>query len=477
VVIRQAVHGACLAMGGVILLLLLGTQILDWRWLAALVAVGVAASARRPRIPSPYAVAQSVDRSLGYSDTLSTAWCYNRLDPKRKAMEEMRAAQMEKAERLSETAPLEQATPFRAPRSIYLMAALTLVASSFFALRYGLSHTLDLRPPLARMVFDAFHWLPNQPDPPETGKRAQDKRLREMLKQFGLSLDNKGAGESGDPQQARTPADEAAEKNEKRGERGKGPAQLQVSNERGEGRQARASSPGSQKTGEKDAATRADSQGDQAGDNAGRQTANSQTESNSLVNRFRDAMANLLSRLKSQPRGGAGQQMAQNGQGRQETGRSQQGGQKGAPMGRQSDGQPAGDPQGEEQGEGQQQAQSGSGKQAGRDAEQTSREGRSGIGRQDGSKDVREAEQLAAMGKISEIFGKRAQNLTGEVMVEVASGNQQLRTPYSQQSATHLDAGGEIHRDEIPLVYQRYVQQYFEEVRKAAAAPRPATKP
>jgi hypothetical protein len=74
------------------------------------------------------------------------------------------------------------------------------------------------------------------------------------------------------------------------------------------------------------------------------------------------------------------------------------------------------------------------------------------------------------MGKISEIIGKRSQNLTGEVMVEVASGKQELRTAYSQQPARHTDSGGEIHRDEIPLAYQRYVQQYFDEVRKTPPA-------
>ena len=70
------------------------------------------------------------------------------------------------------------------------------------------------------------------------------------------------------------------------------------------------------------------------------------------------------------------------------------------------------------------------------------------------------------MGKISEIFGKRAENLKGEVTVEVSSGDQQLKTPYSQSAAAHSDTGGEIHRDEVPLIYQQYVQQYFEQVRK-----------
>jgi hypothetical protein len=108
----------------------------------------------------------------------------------------------------------------------------------------------------------------------------------------------------------------------------------------------------------------------------------------------------------------------------------------------------------------------------GREGEnEASREGRSGIGREEGSKELREAEQLAAMDKISELIGRRSQTLTGEVMVEVTSGKQQLRTAYSQQPAAHAEAGGEINRDEIPLAYHSYVERYFEQVRKLAEEP------
>jgi hypothetical protein len=82
----------------------------------------------------------------------------------------------------------------------------------------------------------------------------------------------------------------------------------------------------------------------------------------------------------------------------------------------------------------------------------------------------------AAMGKISELLGKRAQNVTGEVMVEVGSGKQQLKTPLAQRNATHNEAGGEIHRDEVPLMYQQFVQQYFEEIRKGPPAKPAAPK-
>ena len=72
------------------------------------------------------------------------------------------------------------------------------------------------------------------------------------------------------------------------------------------------------------------------------------------------------------------------------------------------------------------------------------------------------------MGKISEILGKRQKDVTGEMMIEVSSGKQQLKTSYSNQSATHKEAGGEINRDEVPLIYQQYVREYMEQVRKQA---------
>jgi hypothetical protein len=143
----------------------------------------------------------------------------------------------------------------------------------------------------------------------------------------------------------------------------------------------------------------------------------------------------------------------------------------------QADGMSSPDAQGDQEGQSSDKAQSAQNKSAKGSDKPQSQDGKSGIGKQDGDKSAREAEQLAAMGKISEIIGKRSANMTGEVMVEVASGKQQLKTQYSQRNAAHAEAGGEINRDEVPLAYQQYVQQYFEEIRKTPAAPAKAKKP
>lgn len=458
-------------MGGVILLLLLGTQVLDWPWLAALCGIAVIAGLARMwgRVPPAYGVAQSVDRSLDLHDTLSTAYFYNRVEHRRKSAAEIREAQLAEAERLALEVRLERAVPFRAPKSLYAMAVLGLIASSLFALRYGISRSLDLRPPLARMIFDVFHFS-QKPETKLARRNAKDRRIQDLLKQFGLPLDaedgRKAAGQNDDHPSTPTAQTEEAQKQSGAGREKSGAAPADEGKDKQEGadsEQASSDQPD-------------DAQGQQRGDRDegggqksanSQQAANSQGESSSLMDKFRDAMANLLSRLKSQPRNGNGKQMAANSQGKPEMAQSRQNsGQKGAEAnGKQSESGSNGDPQGE----GPQQAQSGPGKESGSESDRAAKEGRSGIGREDGKKDIREAEQLAAMGKISEIIGKRSQNLTGEVMVEVASGNQALRTAWSQSGASHAEAGGEIHRDEIPLAYQRYVQQYFEQIRKTTA--------
>jgi hypothetical protein len=64
------------------------------------------------------------------------------------------------------------------------------------------------------------------------------------------------------------------------------------------------------------------------------------------------------------------------------------------------------------------------------------------------------------------------------MLVEVGNTKQQLKTAMTQQKQGHTDAGGEIHRDQVPLAYQTFVDRYFQEVRKtpAKAAPKGPAK-
>jgi len=90
-------------------------------------------------------------------------------------------------------------------------------------------------------------------------------------------------------------------------------------------------------------------------------------------------------------------------------------GQKGAAtQGQQAGGQQSSEAQDGQAGDDAENGQNAEGKGSGKSSEQqASKAPGSGIGSQDGSKDVKLAEQLAAMGKISEIIGKRSANVTG----------------------------------------------------------------
>src|SRR5206468_3765268 len=106
--------------------------------------------------PSPYHVAQLIDRRLGLADSLSTALFFSEVDPAAPASPEIRRAQFERANVLAQSVDVRRAVPYRMPRAAYAMACLTLVAGSLFALRYGLTRRLDLRQPLANFLPESF---------------------------------------------------------------------------------------------------------------------------------------------------------------------------------------------------------------------------------------------------------------------------------------------------------------------------------
>src|SRR5207245_1661713 len=198
------------------------------------------------------------------------------------------------------------------------------------------------------------------------------------------------------------------------------------------------------------------------------QAANSPGENGSLASKIKEAMSNLLASMRPQ-NSGSNQQQGQNGA--QQKSQQAKGDQKGAlGQGQKKGGEQSADSQDGQSSDDADSGKSAEGKSSGKSSDQqASHNPGSGIGKQDGAKDAKLAEQLAAMGKISEIIGKRSANVTGEVTVEVNSSKQQLKTPYSVSKAAHGESGGEINRDEVPVAFQEYVQQYFEQVRKQAA--------
>ena len=490
IAVDEGAVALAIAFVGAIVLLVTGTQLLNWYWLAGLcVAAGVAIAVRaRKKILPPYTIAQIADRNLKLNDTLSTALYFSgdteRIKPPAGVIDRQRRM----ADELAGSLDPRQAVPFAFSRSAYVSGGLAIVAITVFGLRYGVTRTMDLRPSLAQIAFDGL--IGPQARTAEARTKSTDPRAQDWQNPASLKEDPWQAqtvDQNGTPDGLLNTVDTPNVDNSKE----KGPASEAKSNgpESQNSPQAEGETPdGSDRGGSaKDAAP----DGAQAPSNEGGNAAKNQAagqdgkggNTSSLTDKMRDALANLLSKFKMQPKDGGssgktgqqgqtGAQMAQNRQSKDQNGSQGQG----KP---QSDSTASANGQQSQEGQGQQQAQAAQGKSDGTSNERSdSRDGKSGIGKQDGDKSIKEAEELAAMGKISEILGKRAQNISGEVMVEVASGNQQLRTQYTNRKAAHSDAGAEITRDEIPLAYQQYVQQYFEAIRKQPAdAGKTAKKP
>jgi hypothetical protein len=469
--LAQGAYAASVGMGGVILLLIAGTEILDWRFLAAISAGTLAVGAYRTirRIPSAYRIAQLIDNRLFLADTLSTALFFAGANAR--GCESMRDGQRAQAARAVELAQIERAIPFAMPRALYALATLGLVASGLFALRYGFSRSLDLRAPLARIVMENFG---ASPGPEAALRKAAHTPRPDGPKPAGLTLPE---GEPDNPQQL-DPAPASALDTVGVPDAVNDPLDQKQSNgktksagaaaEKTEGEQGESSDGADAGSGE----SLSDSpQGakDSKQANSGKPAQADSDQNAGLMAKLRDAMSNLLSKMRQQ-NGSGSQQQSNAGQNSQKTS-AQRGGQR--QNGRSGDGQQQGNGQQSADTDGQQaslEGKSGQNAQAqggGHSADQQgANQPGSGIGRQDGNKDTKLAEQLAAMGKISEIIGKRSANVTGEITVEVPSSQQRLQTPYSQSNATHADSGGEISRDEVPVIFQQYVQQYFEQIRK-----------
>jgi hypothetical protein len=459
-----------------IVLLLLGTEVLNWYWAALipLAAIGTGIYRAYRRRPSSYRAAQIVDHRMALADTLSTAVYFSgQLDVQQDAhpdAQEVVRSQREIAERAATGVDLRRAIPYSLPRSAYIVAALALVASSLFALRYGLNKRLDLRAPLARMVQEQFSPRDRKetadnmrriPQPYDNPDDAADAAADQDQKGPGQqNADSPDAGQQGDQQDAEK---SGASKDDGKKQSGDPQSQDDAQNQQADDQdqqdsgQANSSSQGQDKSNQ-------DKQAD------GKQQSNNASESGSLMSKLKDFAENLLSKVKPQPQNGptppqqSANQNSKQGSG-QQNGKQQQ-----SKEGQQNGSQQADEQQGQN-GDAQKDGQDSQGKGSGQDkSQQATKQPGSGVGSEDGSKEIRQAEQLAAMGKISELIGKRSAAVTGEATVEVQTTSQQLHTAYVKSGAEHSQAGAEIDRDEIPVALQPYVQQYFDQLRKQPAA-------
>lgn len=475
IVCSQALVALSIGAGGLVLLLILGTQVLDWYWpvVLAVGSFGYLLWKVWNRLPGDYAAAQVLDRRLGTADLFAAAH-YFRTQPERKLSRQL----LEQAEQEAVRYRAADAVPFGMPRGWAAAAALSVAALSLLVVRYAFQSSLDLAAPIAPGMYEllASGEKPTQMAKAKTkgpdGQPLEGVTLNDLKQQGkdeqgvekGQELNTEGSNSSesatagqkpGQFQQAMQPSEE--------GEQMEGA-------EKGD-----ASAPGDKDSKGEEGSKDGDKKGGAAEKKTGapQNQGNQQGEKNSLLDKFKDAMANMMNKLKSQDKGEGQQQQAQNKQdGQQQGGGQQQQSKQGqqAASKQQAGGQQQSDQNGQQQGEGADKGQQQQAKGGDKANQSPSGDQKSGTGKQDGSKDVQLAEQQQAMGKISEVFGKRAQNLQGEIMIEVSSSKSQaLKTGYSGKTAEHTDSSGVIHRDEVPLIHQNYVQKYFEELRKSPA--------
>ncbi len=460
-------NSICAALAGFIVLLLAGAQTLNWRWLLLppIVAALFGVWRARKRLPQAYATAQLLDHRLDLADTLSSAFYFTQSNAGPPGPVARRL--LEKADHLSESLDIRKASPYTMPRAAYPMLALFLIASSLFALRHAIGGKLDWNAPMARLL----QWNPFAPDralaqnlsrrdpnvepaqsetadSAETGDASRDRAADRP----GKNGQDSASGKPGKPSSSDTRRESAAGQQKREAENAEA-AEQDGTREQAETANAAEQTnrePGRPKPGE---------HGSQAGAQQGG------SDSPSLMDRFKDAVQSLFARSREQ--GGEESRQAGAG-GNSQSSNSQMNAKQRANAEKQPGGQGSA-----QRGEANRSVDSGDASQSGRGSSNSEADGEkragNGIGSEDGDKAIKQAEQLAAMGKISEIFGKRAANLTGQATVEVQSATQQLRTPYEQRSGTHSDAGAEIGRDEVPPALQAYVKEYFAQLRKQRA--------
>jgi hypothetical protein len=453
-VLKQFALSAALAIGGLALLLTFGTRYVQW-WIVALFAAAVIVWATlklRKKLPSDYAAAVWLDSKADLHDSLSTAHYFARKStPLSPASEAILLAQRGQAETAANNVDIKVAVPFSFPKALYGLAALLLVSASLITLRYFYGHELNLNAPITEIIFQdlaATKSAKAAKSGKSPAKQPDYDEARSLLAKLGLgaNLDEK---QDEKLDEALADALKSAEKTPGTGDDAK-PQQKAESGDPLDAPKDANKNEGAQPG---DNSKKSPSQqGDSPGQSG---PASGEKAEKSLLSKLKDAMDNMMGAPspQSDKKSAGGKQ------------------QQSKPSSQAQAGQQPGEPGDEEnktaadgEANGNAQKSNSPGQTSGNSPDK--QEGPSAAGSEDGEKAIKAAAQMKAMGKISELIGKRSEQVTGESMIDVQSGNQKLQTAYKEKAATHGEGTGEVSRDEIPLSVQAYVQEYFQQVRK-----------
>ena len=474
--LEQFSYAVALVLSGAILMLLLGTQILHWYWLVLLAAGGITLVVfrLRGRLLTKYQIAQVLDQRLRLADTLSTAWFLLETPSRSNVQAQL---QMRQAEELAKSVQPRAAFPLQGQRGWAVTAILLVIACGLFSVRYLIADRLSFQQALIPIHFrTVIEQL--QTKLGVNAKYSPDSQAKRELSRYDASgrspFQREESGDRNGTKSGNTGATPGEQANDSRTGQKDGTQpdnDARASDMRHENRlQADSADPSGSAAKERQQPRpltngRPDDNGKEANKE---QAANNSPQEPSLASKMRDALSGLLQKmhLGSRP-APAGQEDGRSTGAKQ--GKNQTASDKDPQAGSEEDGSD----QTEEASSRQAQAQSANssakvpGSQsegADQSAGQRGSDAQSAAGRQDGSKETREAEQLKAMGKLAEIIGKRSNDVTGDMSVETFSGKQQLQTPDTQRLGQHSGLGGEINRNEVPLEDQKYVREYMKQV-------------
>ena len=395
----QSAFAAAVLAGGLILLLLLGTHYLSaWSLiLFAVAGVGVGVYRMRQRTPDSYTTAVRLDNSAQLQDALSTAFHYSQhpgsVPPSAAQFQQM---QREQAEAAARTVAVGVALPFTLPRAFYAMAALAVAASVLVGVRYRVGQGIDLQRPITEVLFEDQ----NAPRAKAVAKAKYSapsewsEEARDMLSKLGIKpdFDETAVGEA-DPldkaleqmlQNGQTRASQKGSGSEKGGEQGK---------DAQKGADGNSSEPvdGGDKKGDEKGTASKDAKG---GDDSSKETQGKPGDSdNGLLTKLLNAAQSMMAKSTPQAGDTPPKSDTQGGQKRDSTTKATGPGQ-GTPEKTSGDqDSDETDPDGAAMG-----GQKGKGNDTTPSKTPQGQEG-SGIGRANGSKDIKAAEQLKAMGR------------------------------------------------------------------------------
>lgn len=464
--LRAAALGLSIALCGLTVLLLLGKS---WFPLP-LVTLGViggaaaAAVAWRKSQRSSYEIAQILDREWKSNDQVSTALHF--AGDSSEASEFVRA-QRQLAVRVVADHNASDALPWKATPVVWFAAALLLAVVVLTGLRYSVAPTLALDSALTPGLLSGESQAEQQP--------ALDSDLEQNTKP--AATDNATA--SGEElAEAREPSESVAF-----------PFDPTTASAEAEG------PPAAEAEGLDDAANAGDDlnfqqPGDEAGmppgeqDNAADEKGTNlqrpgdsseqadadgswSEKSNSLLDRLKDALEQIRENMSSEAVQAAGQEGTTSAdEGSDSAAAPESGDQPGEPSAEGEGGAAEASMDPAEPQPGSQQASQGSGSESGTGSEgQGDANGAAGDG--EGSKEFqRRQEQEAAFQALEEFYLQRAEELTGDVLVETSTGEvSAAATPYRDQQGGRREGAGIAVRDEAPAAYRTFVENYFREIR------------